>query len=217
MNLKMNDEIMEHHTPFFDKSTTLVIKGIALIMMFIHHFFTFPSVWIDGTSYPLLEKLAPFLCSPTKLCVSIFCFLSGYCYYFSKEKSIRHSLIKISDLFIAYWLVFIIFALLAKFCVGYVYSIEGILLEAFALSLPTMRYCWYVYFYVLFMLALPLITKIMRGGSSRPDNHCSSHFYLRYAFEFHCAQYNSVSFGGKYVSLVSCCANGICICGVSTI
>lgn len=32
---------------FIDRNTTNAIKGIALILMFIHHFFTFPDLWID--------------------------------------------------------------------------------------------------------------------------------------------------------------------------
>lgn len=70
--------------PFFDRSTTSVIKGIAVIMMFIHHFFTFPAWWVGGVHYPLLEKLAPYFSMPLKLCVPVFCFITGYFYCFKK-------------------------------------------------------------------------------------------------------------------------------------
>ncbi len=39
------------YEPYFDKEATLIIKGIALLMMFADHFFTFPEWWIDGIQF----------------------------------------------------------------------------------------------------------------------------------------------------------------------
>ena len=77
--------------PYFDKETTDIVKGIALVMMFIHHFFMFPSWWIDGISYPLVAKVSSYLCTPTKLCVPVFCFLTGYFYFFNRHKTYAYS------------------------------------------------------------------------------------------------------------------------------
>lgn len=149
------------NAPYFDKYTTNIIKGIALIMMFVHHFFTFPSWWLEGISYPLIEKLAPYFCMPLKLCVPIFCFMTGYFYAFNKSKSFKYSMKKISDILISYWCVFWLFALVAIWGVHYQYTLGGFIKECFALYRPTMTFCWYVNFYIAFMLVLPLITKIM--------------------------------------------------------
>lgn len=149
------------NTPFFDKETTLIIKGIALLMMFAHHFFTFPEWWIDGIKYPVLEQLAPYFSSPLKLCVSIFCFLSGYFYYYAKDKTYSYSARKITDLLIDYWGVFFLFAFIAILTVGYYYTPGGIIAEMFALNLPTMTFCWYVYFYYIYMLLFPLMNKLI--------------------------------------------------------
>ena len=71
--------------PYFSKETTNIIKGVAIILMFFHHFWGFPN-WIlpeyGGSAY---ENLS-FLRFPLKICVLIFCSLSGYFYYFSRKK-----------------------------------------------------------------------------------------------------------------------------------
>lgn len=158
----MNEDIKTSLSePYFDRFTTNVIKGVALVMMFIHHFFTFPAWWLDGISYPLIEKVAPYVCMPLKLCVPIFCFLTGYFYAYNKSKTLKYSLKKISDILISYWCVFFVFAAIAIVGKHYQYTISGFVKEMFALSRPTMSFCWYVHFYIAFMLLMPLITKIM--------------------------------------------------------
>lgn len=146
-------------TDFFNRDIIGVVKGIALILMFIHHFFTFPSWWVEGVSYPKLEVLAPYFCVPTKICVSIFCFITGYFYFFNKNQTYKYATRKISDLLISYWLVFLICAIPAAVWLSYPYSIKNIIMEAMALTYPTMIFCWYVEFYIAFMLVLPLIKK----------------------------------------------------------
>lgn len=93
--------------PFFSKDTTSVIKGVAIILMFMHHFWGFPD-WIlpeyGGQSYERLSVLR----FPLKICVLIFCSLSGYFYYFSKEKTLRYSLRKIRAIVVRYWVCLIL-------------------------------------------------------------------------------------------------------------
>lgn len=148
-------------TPYFNIKTTSIIKGIALIMMFIHHFYTFPSWWIEGTSYPIMEVLADYIRLPMNICVSLFCFLTGYFYFFNEKRNYKYSLKKISDILVSYWFVFIPCAIIAAVFIHYDYSWIGLIEEGFALVRPTMYFCWYVIFYIVFMLILPLLTKIM--------------------------------------------------------
>lgn len=154
----------DRQTPYFDKDTTAVIKGVALIMMFAHHFFTFPDWWLDGIEYPILETIAPYFCGPLKLCVPVFCFLTGYFYFYNQDKSYSYSARKITDIFIDYWSVLFLLAVIARVTVHYVYSPVGLLKEMFALSRPTMVFCWYVYFYYAFMMIFPLIVRMMAKG-----------------------------------------------------
>ena len=148
--------------PYFDKTATNILKGIALILMFLHHFFTFPEYWVDGIAYPTLEKLAPYFCLPFKTCVPVFCFITGYFYFFHTGRNYRYSFKKIVSLYAYYWSVFALFAILAAACAGYRYNFKGIILEALALEWPTMYFCWYVSFYAAAMLLLPLFARILK-------------------------------------------------------
>ena len=147
--------------PFFDRDTTSIIKGIALIMMFVYHFFAFPIWWGRGISYSLIEKLSLYFGPSLQLCVPIFCFITGYFYFFNKSKSYKYSFFKITDILITYWVVFFLFAIIATVFVEYNYAFWNFIAECFALKRPTMYFCWYVNFYIIFILLLPLITKIM--------------------------------------------------------
>lgn len=112
-------------------------------------------------SYPTVAKLAPYFNMPFKICVPMFCFITGYAYYFNSDKSFRYSIKKITDLLIYYWGVFFTFAIIAIACVKYKYTPITFIREMFALSRPTMIFCWYVFFYYLFMLIMPLLPRVL--------------------------------------------------------
>lgn len=143
------------------RDTANAVKGAAILLMFIHHFFTFPSWYIEGIAYPQLEGFASFFCLPTKICVSIFAFLTGYFYVAFKKGSYRYSFKKITDILISYWVVFLPMLLLALICGEYQFHLQQVLLEAFALERNIMVFCWYIPFYICLMLLLPLITKLL--------------------------------------------------------
>ena len=130
-------------------------------MMFFFHFFTFPTWWIDGIEYPLLVKLEPYINLPLNTCVPIFCFLSGYSYYFVKEKNYQYSFRKNTDILIYYWAVFFLYSFIAVLSVNYVYSPKDYICEMLILTNPTMPFNWFVRFYVLYMLMLPILSKIL--------------------------------------------------------
>ena len=79
---------------FISLTETNILKGVALIFMYIHHMFTYPGMYIDGISYPSLETFAQIFRHPFNP-VSIFCFITGYTYVFSKNKTLKQSLKKI--------------------------------------------------------------------------------------------------------------------------
>lgn len=147
------------NAPYFDRNTTAIIKGIALLMMFVHHFFTFPGWWLSGISYPTIERFAPSLNEPLKLCVAVFCFITGYFYFFNHKKTFKYSFKKIDNILVNYWFCFAILAVFAALFAHYSYSAKDILLECFLLSDTTMLFCWYVSFYCITMLLLPIIVK----------------------------------------------------------
>lgn len=151
----------QHKASYFDAHTSLILKGCMLILMFAHHFFTFPSWILDSVHHVNYNFLASLLCSPTKICVAVFAFLTGYSYFLSKKHTFLYSLKKVFSLFTAYWMVFIPVYLLAVFVFDYPFSVEGFLVELFALKNTVLPFCWYVLFYAISMLYLPLIYRLL--------------------------------------------------------
>lgn len=73
-----------------------MIKGIAILIMLAHHFIVFP--------FNNLPDLVTLFGQACKICVAIYAVLSGYGYFFTKEKTIRYGLKKIWSLLQIYWL-----------------------------------------------------------------------------------------------------------------
>ncbi len=143
---------------------TNILKGIAVIFMFVHHMFTFPRWYIDSISYSELKEFAAFFCSPFKVCVGIFAFLTGYGYFFTKDKNLRYSLRKISMFLIKYWSIYIPLLILAVVLGCYKFQLMDFVLELFALKRPIMFFCWYVYFYIVAMLIFPILLCLTRNN-----------------------------------------------------
>ncbi len=141
---------------YIRRETTNIIKGIALIFMFIHHFFSFPGWYVHGESYPILE----YFNTPLKICVSIFAFLTGYFYYYNSDKSYAYSLRKNFDLWIHYVLTFLLLLIPACILGVYEFTAPKFILEVIGIYQPTMKFCWYVMFYFMTMLILPLYAKL---------------------------------------------------------
>ena len=75
--------------PFWSREMTGVLKAIAILLMFVHHFFSFPSFHPDNVSYSWAQTFSEFFTAPTKICVGIFAFITGYMYFFSKKKDLK--------------------------------------------------------------------------------------------------------------------------------
>lgn len=160
----MTSTPLRDHAPYFDRNTTNLIKGIALILMFIHHFFTFPSTFVEGIGYSWAESFSALFQEPTKMCVPVFAFLTGYVYYFQTQKTCRYSLKKIGDILIPYWVVFLVLLVLRTW-VKQEFDPRKVVLEFLALRPSVMVFCWYVPFYCLTMLILPVLTKLVPKAS----------------------------------------------------
>ena len=67
----------------FTKKDTAIIKGVAIICMFMHHLFAFPDRIKAGSSYISLFSMSGIgfeilLGAFGKICVAMFLFLSGF-------------------------------------------------------------------------------------------------------------------------------------------
>ena len=127
----------------------------------VHHFFTFPVFYIEGINYDYLEPFADFFRRPTKICVSIFAFLTGWSYFYNKNKTIKYSFIKITLLLINFWIICIPFLITAILLGVYKANSVNITLVLLGLNHEVMIFSWYVYFYVISMIMLPFIYKLL--------------------------------------------------------
>ena len=149
---------------FIGRDLTGTIKGVAIILMFFHHFFTMPPMWTSSVSSTYSDLHLEFFENPTKICVPVFAFLTGLFYYYSSKKTYRYSLKKITDLWINYVIIMIVLMALATVLGVFDYSILGIIEETFALRRDIMVFCWYVLFYFGAMLMLPLFARLRIKG-----------------------------------------------------
>lgn len=142
----------------FDRETSNALKGIALILMFVHHFFTFPDWIVCGVEYPWQQAFTNQFCAPTDICVRLFAFLTGYFYAFSKG-TLGYSARKITDFLLSYWTVCLPLILIAMLTGSFTLSKSGLMMELLGLKNGVMTFCWYVYFYCIVMVMLPLLTR----------------------------------------------------------
>lgn len=145
---------------FIEKKDTNIIKGVALIFMFVHHFFTFPERLIDGISYNGIDLFADLFHDPFKICVSIFAFLTGYFYYFNNNKTFKYSFKKSTDLYINYVIVLALMLIMDLILKCSALSAKSVILELTLLDMPHMEFCWYVAFYIIAIMLLPVYSKI---------------------------------------------------------
>ena len=150
---------MKKGNNIFDKETFNFIKGLAVILLFFHHFFTFPEFYLPKFYYPELQFYAKYFQFSSNLCVAMFAFLTGYGFCFSDNKSFDHFLIKAKKILIVYWFLYFI---LFFFAVGvglYVINYKEAILEFFgfrdnSVDGDIITFFWYMPFYlaVLFIL-----------------------------------------------------------------
>ena len=94
-----------------------------------------------------------------KICVAIYCFLTGYGYAFAKNKNLRYGLTKCAGLLKRYWLQLFLFFIPVAVIGGYELTPQLLVRNLFGLS-PNLNYfAWYVYFYIFAMLLLPVCTN----------------------------------------------------------
>lgn len=128
--------------------------------MVTHHAFGFPSFYIKRISYPSLADVASHIADGTKICVSLFAFLTGTAYALRKDHSYKYSFRKIVLFLLEYWIVYVLLLMISVLC-GYKPTASEITLELFGIKMYIMRFGWYVSFYICTMLILPIYVKLI--------------------------------------------------------
>lgn len=135
-----------------NKKTTQMIKGIAILIMIMHHF-------CATTLFPDLSGGFVKFGAACKICVAIYAVLSGYGYFFAREKTVRYGLKKIWGLLQIYWLSLFTLFIPAAMLGGWKMTPQQLIVQMFGL-LPNLNwFAWYVFFYVFCMLVMPVLCK----------------------------------------------------------
>lgn len=156
----------------FTKTDTLVIKGIAVILMICNHLYPILD-WIypENMYYSISvgsKTIAAYVGGYSKICVSMFAFLTGYGLYHSFLKSslremYKKAIPKISLFLISYGSI-ILLAYIPLLMLFGLYRFDPVELLLNLLGYKT-TYCWiawYVRFYLELMLTFPLWISVIR-------------------------------------------------------
>lgn len=140
------------------KEQSNIVKGFAILLMLVHHFFTFPQ-WIMGGYTPNPQFVSTFN-SPTKLCVCMFAFLNGWAFAID-EATYRRAFRKIKKLLINYWCIAIPATIFAIWFCGYKTNAWLLVKILFGFDTALMIFAWYVPFYCVSILVMTCIKKLL--------------------------------------------------------
>ena len=173
---------MENKHVVFDKNASLMIKGVAIIMMVFHHGFRLTNIYsgFQMSFFPFTESNIVNIASASKICVSLFVFVSGYGLYlsFAQKKATvtaqKWVLYRCLKLFSKYWFVWALIAIMCQVIdkqTGRLFFLNGIdrgivycMIDVLGLSTifhtPTLNSVWwYMGAALTFIMATPLIYK----------------------------------------------------------
>jgi len=163
----------------FTRRKTDLVKGFAILFMYIHHFYLDPSRYEGFPIYFFLgeefvNKVAVFM----KICVAMFMFLSGYGMYLSAQKkqgehalalySIKRYIKLIFSFFFIFWLVQLIFYPTMRWRKIYGTSLDSLgyfLIDMFGLAhlfhTPTyLGTWWYISLISLVIFTFPILFRL---------------------------------------------------------
>ncbi len=170
----------------FSKDSTLMIKGMAIILMYVHHYYTdksrYASYIVDF--FPFHETDVVRFAQFGKVCVGMFVFLSAYgitssmkakspSYDFTRRQSGIHTLKRMTSLMGGYWFAFLVMFLIsfAGFSWNYreVYGIGKMGVYYFVIDFlglshlyDTPTFCptwWYMTLAILIVLLMPVLVR----------------------------------------------------------
>lgn len=160
---------------FFGKRESLIVSGVAVLMMLFHHFFGFADFltevnhWISLFNVGGVEIERCFAAFG-KLCVGIFAFVSGYVIWKKNEEyiSLTRILKRILKFLMSYWIVFALF-LIYGLCAGeeiptgsaFIQNMFGL---ATGPNFPyiNVAFAWYVAFYCSLLLLTPCLLFLFK-------------------------------------------------------
>lgn len=149
--------------PTFDKQCSLLIKGIAIMLMVCHHMWwyketnDFTGVW---------HTLAPFIIAlgkAGKVCVAIFTFISGYGLYisFTHNNKYSNTFKKIKNILFHFWRT-VLPILLIFFIAGIIpFKMIDFFLNMLCIENSYNGAWWYLQTYLLYLIISPIVFQLI--------------------------------------------------------
>ncbi len=151
----------------FSKRNGNILKGIAILLMYLHHLFGFPERIIEPNAFiPISNSvdIEYYLASFGKICVSMFLFLSGMGLSIVGDKGRRYYLNKVISFYKAYSIVFIIFISFGFIFFGSVngneFELISFLKNVFLLNYDYNGEWWFAGVYLLCVIFTPLLLRM---------------------------------------------------------
>lgn len=139
------------------KDYSNMMKGVAVLMMIVHHLWGFPCR-IPGLHILHIEEQMGIA---SKICVSIFMFLSGYgLYYTFKRNGSVHVVKRLKGIYERFWKIFFIFVPLGFLFFDRSFHLQEFLLNLFCLDYSYNLEWWFMGTYIELLLLLPLVLRL---------------------------------------------------------
>lgn len=163
---------------YLSKEFTLIIKGLAVILLLSHHLWAFPERLpgsITGITDYVYRGSLLIAGDFGRICVAVFAFLSGYGKYIKYADNKINTFRDIKKMYFLYWRVFLIFIPVAfiffrnqvPYCqeeMVYscykVFSVRELVLNFFGLLSTYNREWWFLSTYIICTAMFPLIKKM---------------------------------------------------------
>lgn len=162
----------------FTKQNTLCLKGIAIIMMVIHHTIVYRENY-DISFFPFNYDFVMYLAIMFRICVSIFVFITGYGLFLSyknkkEQTDVQWIIQRIIKLLSGFFIITILSFVICQFIDGYtskVYFENGIvkgiiqmIKESLALEIHPIfnGHWWYMNIAIMYVLSVPIFEKVFK-------------------------------------------------------
>lgn len=158
---------------FISKEESIMIRGLAVMLMVFHHLFAFPErisysyfAPLDFTGLHLETILAYY----GRICISIFAFLTGYG-MIQKERNKEHQSIRrgyrstmrqLTKFLVRFWLVYVIWVPLGIVRGNYEWEARAFFRGLLGLNCKYNQEWWYVSEYIKILLVFPIVAYLIR-------------------------------------------------------
>lgn len=153
----------------FSKNQSSIIKGLAIILMVIHHTFAFPDRISNVNYIPIIFNIDRYIAEFGRICVFMYLFLSGYGLFYCAERdngiTYKNIIDRVIKLLSKYWLIIFLFIPVGIILGVYSFNINQFLMNFFTLSYSYNQEWWFINTYILLILSFPIVYKIIKYKS----------------------------------------------------